>query len=87
MPGVRLCLMNLEIMTRQSLWEPVTRQSLVTRKMVIFASNDPLVKFWALLNGGMKWNEKPWFPVPFHPSIQQREILRYSPVQVDSVQE
>jgi len=37
------CLGNSEIMTRQSLWGPVTRQSLVTRKMAIFASNAPLV--------------------------------------------
>jgi len=31
MPEEKLCLVNQEIRTRQSLWEPVTRQSLVTR--------------------------------------------------------
>jgi len=30
----------------------------------------------ALLNGGTKWDEKPWFPIPFHTSIQQRAHLK-----------
>jgi len=29
----------------------------------------------ALLDGGMKWGEKPPFPVSFHTSIQQRLFI------------
>jgi len=31
------------------------------------------MKIIPLLNGGMKWNVKPQFHVPFHTPIQQRQ--------------
>jgi len=37
-----------------------------------------------LLDGGMKWNGKPRFPIPFHTSIQQRPE-NYAPPSVARV--
>jgi len=46
-------------MSRQSLWETVTRQSLVTREMAIFASNDPLVSWGVSLPGCGAYEARP----------------------------
>jgi len=55
--------MNHEIRTRQSLWETVTKQSLVTRKMVIFEAISPLVAchlYYAGCRGGTPaWEQRP----------------------------
>jgi len=54
--------------------EQPTRLLVTSCHPIEFPDGNPL-SFLALLDGGMKWNGKLQFPIPFHTAIQQREFF------------